>query len=223
MIITLSMAALVCLTALAGGAAHAAEADVRRVWQILDYLAVDYSGAVQDGKVAAVGRFDGAGVEEIDAKGLAVTPGFVDIHTHYDAQVLWDPMLTISPWHGVTTVVVGNCGFGIAPTRPEHRGLIGLARADVTHRERHRVLELDQRGASGLRRRGLLRSHRPAFRMGGQIGVSSVPGEGSTFSFTVTLGIDESVVQEHSDVDIAGRRALVVDDSATARAALALC
>jgi hypothetical protein len=60
----------------------------------------------------------------IDADGCVVAPGFVDIHTHYDAQVFWDRMLTVSPWHGVTSVVIGNCGFGVAPTRPAHRELI---------------------------------------------------------------------------------------------------
>ena len=79
---------------------------------------------IKDGKVVALGEALDSATRTIDAGGLVVAPGFVDIHTHYDAQVLWDPMLTISPWHGVTTVVVGNCGFGVAPTKPEHRDLV---------------------------------------------------------------------------------------------------
>ena len=77
--------------------------------------------AVQDGRIAAVGRIAGAGREEIDAKGLAVTPGFVDIHTHYDGQVTWDDRFTPSSGHGVTTVLMGNCGVGFAPCRPQDR------------------------------------------------------------------------------------------------------
>jgi N-acyl-D-aspartate/D-glutamate deacylase len=81
--------------------------------------------AIRDGRVAALGEgVRGSAEREIDASGCAVAPGFVDIHTHYDAQIFWDRMLSISPWHGVTSVVMGNCGFGIAPTRPEHRDLI---------------------------------------------------------------------------------------------------
>ena len=79
---------------------------------------------IRDGKVVALGAAPDSAARTIDATGMVVAPGFVDVHTHYDAQVLWDPMLTISPWHGVTTVVVGNCGFGVAPTRPEHRDLV---------------------------------------------------------------------------------------------------
>jgi N-acyl-D-aspartate/D-glutamate deacylase len=73
----------------------------------------------------------GSGTEVVDLDGLVLAPGFVDIHTHYDAQVTWDPDLTPSCWQGVTTVVMGNCGFGIAPTRPEHRGTIARTLENV--------------------------------------------------------------------------------------------
>ncbi len=79
---------------------------------------------IVDGRIAALGDAPDDARETIDAAGAVVAPGFVDIHTHYDAQVIWDRKLSISPWHGVTTAVIGNCGFGVAPTRPEHRDLI---------------------------------------------------------------------------------------------------
>ena len=85
--------------------------------------------AVQDGRIARVerGTLDAEAREEIDAGGQLVTPGFVDIHTHYDGQVTWDPYLTPSSWHGVTTAVFGNCGVGFAPVRPDqHEYLIQL-------------------------------------------------------------------------------------------------
>jgi N-acyl-D-amino-acid deacylase len=79
--------------------------------------------AIEGGRIAAIGpRLSGA--RTLDASGCVVAPGFVDIHTHYDAQVFWDPALTPSCFHGVTTVVAGNCGFSIAPTRPAHRDTI---------------------------------------------------------------------------------------------------
>ena len=83
--------------------------------------------AIDGDRVTAVGTVEGRAREEIDARGLLVTPGFVDIHTHYDGQALWDPILAPSSWHGVTTLVVGNCGVGFAPARPDrHDWLIGL-------------------------------------------------------------------------------------------------
>jgi N-acyl-D-amino-acid deacylase len=83
--------------------------------------------AIDDGVITSVGEIAARGRREIDAAGLVVTPGWVDIHTHYDGQVTWDPYLTPSCWHGVTTVVMGNCGVGFAPARPDrHAWLISL-------------------------------------------------------------------------------------------------
>ncbi len=85
---------------------------------------VDGSVAVERGKIVAVGDISGPAQREIDAEGLVVSPGFVDIHTHYDAQIAWDPLLTCSCWHGVTTVLMGNCGVGVAPCKPTQADVI---------------------------------------------------------------------------------------------------
>ena len=77
--------------------------------------------AVSDGCIVEVGKVDGRAKETIDASDLIVAPGFVDPHTHYDAQICWDDVTSPSCWHGVTTVMMGNCGVGIAPCRPETR------------------------------------------------------------------------------------------------------
>src|SRR5450631_4650870 len=73
---------------------------------------------ITDGVITEVGAVGGAARETVDADGALVTPGFVDVHTHFDGQVTWDPLLSPSCWHGVTTVVMGNCGVGFAPVRP---------------------------------------------------------------------------------------------------------
>ncbi len=83
--------------------------------------AYDGAVAVTGGKIAAIGKVTGATRREINADGLVLAPGFIDIHTHYDAQISWDPLLTSSCWHGVTTVLMGNCGVGVAPCRPAER------------------------------------------------------------------------------------------------------
>ena len=86
--------------------------------------AYDGSVALTAGKITAVGEVTGAARREINADGLVLAPGFIDIHTHYDAQISWDPLLTSSCWHGVTTVLMGNCGVGVAPCRPTERGVM---------------------------------------------------------------------------------------------------
>jgi N-acyl-D-amino-acid deacylase len=80
--------------------------------------------AISGGRIAAVGGKQGPGRREVDASGLLVTPGWVDAHTHYDGQAMWDPLLAPSCWHGVTTVLFGNCGVGFAPVKKHHRGAL---------------------------------------------------------------------------------------------------
>lgn len=90
--------------------------------------------AIKNGVIAEIGRIsESEGKEVIDAKGLVVAPGFIDLHTHYDAQVFWDPYCTLSSWHGITSVVIGNCGFGFAPVKPEmrERSMLSMTRVEA--------------------------------------------------------------------------------------------
>jgi N-acyl-D-aspartate/D-glutamate deacylase len=80
--------------------------------------------AIAGGRIAALGGKQGPARREIEAAGLLVTPGWVDVHTHYDGQAMWDPLLAPSCWHGVTTVMFGNCGVGFAPVKKHHRGAL---------------------------------------------------------------------------------------------------
>ena len=89
---------------------------------------------VKDGQIAKIGRIQAhQGTKTLDAEGHMVVPGFIDLHTHYDAQLFWDPYLTISGWHGITSVVIGNCGFGFAPVAPEdqERAMLTMTRTEA--------------------------------------------------------------------------------------------
>jgi N-acyl-D-amino-acid deacylase len=87
--------------------------------------------AVKDGVIAEIGKISDGAAQMVDAYGLVVAPGFVDPHTHYDAQICWDPQITCSSWHGVTSVVMGNCGVGLAPCRPKAQDIATLDLVNV--------------------------------------------------------------------------------------------
>jgi N-acyl-D-aspartate/D-glutamate deacylase len=97
---------------------------------------------IKNGKIAKIGRLNSSDATKvIDANGLIVAPGFIDLHTHYDAQLHWDPYCTIGSWHGVTSVTIGNCGFGFAPLRPQDadRAMLALSRTEAIPLEPMRV------------------------------------------------------------------------------------
>ncbi len=96
--------------------------------------------AIADGRIAALGKVEGRGAREIDADGLTVTPGFIDIHTHLDAQIGWDPDCTPVSWHGVTTALLGNCGVTFAPCRPDDKELLAGMMETVEDIPRHAIL-----------------------------------------------------------------------------------
>lgn len=95
---------------------------------------------IENGIITALGRLDGAGHREIDAEGMTVTPGFVDIHTHFDAQIGWDPDCTPVSWHGVTTALLGNCGVTFAPCKPSDRELLAGMMETVEDIPRNAIL-----------------------------------------------------------------------------------
>ncbi len=105
--------------------------------------------AVTAGLIESIGpNLDGA--IELDASGCVVAPGFIDIHTHFDAQVFWDPQLKPSSYHGVTTVVAGNCGFSIAPCRPEHHDVIVHTLENVEGMDANTLVGRDRLGVRDL-------------------------------------------------------------------------
>src|SRR5215467_7721171 len=109
---------------------------------IRDGIVIDGTGAqryradvgIRGGRIATIGRLGSSQARRVlDASGAIVAPGFVDLHTHYDAQLFWDPYLTLSVWHGVTSADIGNCGFGFAPMRPEmrERSMLTMTRVEA--------------------------------------------------------------------------------------------
>src|SRR4051812_16334642 len=158
--------------------------------------------AVRDGRIAAVGEIGSDGAEIIDAGGLALMPGIIDLHTHYDAQVTWDPTLSPSPSLGVTTAGMGNCGFGIVPSPPPLRDKIMRNLAVVEGMDLDALRAgIDWRFQSFAEYMAMLRGRGPYMNLGVLVGHSAVR--------TAVMGDDASVRKEPTTAELAEMKRLV--------------
>ena len=144
--------------------------------------------AVDGDTITAVGEVSGDGKEEMVAEDLAVTPGFIDLHTHLDAQIGWDPMLTPISWHGVTTALLGNCGVTFAPCKPEDRQLLAEMMETVEDIPREAILSgLPWNWRSYGEYLNTLESLNPAINVAGMVGHGAI-----RFYVMGERGIDEN-------------------------------
>src|SRR5437762_6944571 len=160
--------------------------------------------AVKDGRIAKIGAIPADAAEVVDAGGLALMPGIIDLHTHYDAQVTWDPTLSPSPSLGVTTVVTGNCGFGIVPSPPHLRDLImrNLAVVEGMDLEALRT-GIDWRFQSFAEYLAAVRRQGPYANLAVLVGHSAVR--------TAVMGEDASVRKQPTDAELAEMKRLVAE------------
>lgn len=160
--------------------------------------------AVTDGRIAAIGEVGAGAAEVVDAGGLALMPGIIDIHTHYDAQVTWDPTLSPSPSLGVTTVVTGNCGFGIVPSPPPLRDLIMRNLAVVEGMDLEALRRgIDWQFQSFAEFLAMVRRQGPYANMAVLVGHSAVR--------TAVMGEDASVRKQATAAELAEMKRLVAE------------
>src|SRR6266480_1785719 len=160
--------------------------------------------AVKDGRIAKIGAIPADAAEVVDAGGLALMPGIIDLHTHYDAQVTWDPTLSPSPSLGVTTAVMGNCGFGIVPSPPHLRDLImrNLAVVEGMDLEALRT-GIDWRFQSFAEYLAAVRGQGPYANLAVLVGHSAVR--------TAVMGEDASVRKQPTPAELAEMKRLVAE------------
>src|SRR2546430_8813122 len=160
--------------------------------------------AVKDGRIAAIGEIGADAAEVVDAGGLTLMPGIIDLHTHYDAQVTWDPTLSPSPSLGVTTVVTGNCGFGIVPSPPHLRDLIMRNLAVVEGMDLDALRAgIDWQFQSFAEYLAAVRRQGPYANLAVLVGHSAVR--------TAVMGEDASVRKQPTEAELAEMKRLVAE------------